>query len=189
MPRLANQLLALLAVALLAAACGSSDDSVGTITLGNGSLTPDDVEAPQTDLESLDPALRLPIADADGNEVALTDYLGRPAVVNLWASWCAFCIAEMPEFEIVFQEVKDEISFVGINIDADADRELADQLAAETGVTYDLLFDTSDQIGQRLGSIAMPATAFIDSAGEIINVHNGQLTEESLREMIDDLLS
>ena len=188
MTRFAKTLTSVMVAALLASACGSDGDDVGTITLGDGAMTPGEVDVAEIDLDLLDPAIRLPIEDAAGNEITLAAYLGRPAVVNLWASWCAFCIAEMPEFEEVFQQVKDDVAFVGINIDADQDRAEADQLAIETGVTYDLVYDSSEEIGQRLGSIAMPATAFIDARGEIIDVHNGQLTGDQLREIIDELL-
>jgi cytochrome c biogenesis protein CcmG/thiol:disulfide interchange protein DsbE len=188
MHRFLKYSLSLLIVLVIATACGSSDDEAGTIQLNEGALTPGSVEVPETDLADLAPALRLSMESAAGDETTLASYVGSPLVVNLWASWCAFCIAEMPDFESVFQDVKADVSFVGINIDSERDRAAADQLAIDTGVTYDITFDTSEEIGRRLGSIAMPATAFISAEGEILKVHNGQLTAGALRDKIDEFL-
>ena len=58
------------------------------------------------------------VYDKEGNEVKLSNYIGKPIVMNFWASWCTPCQIEMPEFEKVYQELGDEVEFLMINMTA-----------------------------------------------------------------------
>lgn len=129
------------------------------------------------------PQLRL--VDFEGKPFTFDEYRGTPMVVNFWASWCPFCIAEMPGFEKVHQALKDQIQFVGI--DQRDDFDAAKRLAAETGVTYRLVKDPDGRAYDALANGAMPTTAFIDADGKIVEVVGGQLSEEELRERISEL--
>jgi cytochrome c biogenesis protein CcmG/thiol:disulfide interchange protein DsbE len=129
------------------------------------------------------PQMRL--VDFSGKPFTLAEYRGTPVVVNFWASWCPFCIAEMPGFEEVHQALGDKVQFVGIdqrdNFDA------AKRLAAETGVTYRLVKDPDGRAYDAIANGAMPTTAFIDADGKVVEVVGGQLSEDQLRERILNL--
>ena len=56
------------------------------------------------------------VYDAGGMPVKLSDYLGKPVIVNFWASWCGPCKSEMPEFEEAFKQYGDRIQFMMINL-------------------------------------------------------------------------
>ena len=56
------------------------------------------------------------VYDKDGNKVGLSDYLGKPVVLNFWASWCGPCASEMPDFEEAYKERGDKIQFLMINL-------------------------------------------------------------------------
>ncbi len=72
----------------------------------------------------------------DGSTGSLADYRGRPLVVNFFASWCAPCLAEMPGFEQVHQDLGDQVAFLGVNLqDRVADGQ---RVVDQTGVTYDI---------------------------------------------------
>ena len=122
----------------------------------------------------------------DGETMTLADLRGRPVVVNFWASWCPACIAEMPDFEAVHQAFGDEVAFVGIDIQDDRDD--ADRLAEETGVTYILVEDPPGDFYRAYDGIAMPTTVFITAEGEFAEKHSGILTEGSLTDKINELL-
>ncbi len=130
-------------------------------------------------------APQVTLVDFDGRPFTLAQYKGTPVVVNFWASWCPFCIAEMPDFEKVHQAVKDDVQFVGI--DQRDDLEAAKRLAKETGVTYRLVHDPEGRAYDAIANGAMPTTAFIDADGNVIEVVGGQLSEEQLRERIFEL--
>jgi cytochrome c biogenesis protein CcmG/thiol:disulfide interchange protein DsbE len=119
----------------------------------------------------------------DGETIALADYAGTPVVLNFWASWCPFCVAEMPDFEDVSNAHIDEVVFVGVNLQDDAGA--ADSLAVETGVTYQLARDPQGVVYSAFGGIGMPTTVFIDADGVVRDVVTGKLSAEDLEAKID----
>jgi cytochrome c biogenesis protein CcmG, thiol:disulfide interchange protein DsbE len=124
----------------------------------------------------------LVLRDFDGEELTLGDYAGRPLVVNFWASWCPPCAAEMPDFERVHESVGEKVAFLGVNMRDD--RNLAEDLAESTGVTYRLAEDPHGRLFQAFEGAGMPTTVFIDAGGTVVEVVAGQLTEAELRERI-----
>jgi thiol-disulfide isomerase/thioredoxin len=160
--------LALLIVSgIVLSACGSSAD--GGATEGSGDVLPD------VEIESFD----------DGSTISLADIEG-PAVVNLWATWCAPCRREIPDFEAVHQARGDEVRFVGINIGEDADR--AAEFLDEVGATYDQFLDSEGYVVTELRTSTMPVTVILDAGGVITERHLGPLDQDGLNEAIDDAL-
>ncbi|MFU8840614.1 MAG: TlpA family protein disulfide reductase [Nitriliruptoraceae bacterium] len=154
----------LLATALLLQACAGVAGSGGDAA--DGPRVPDRV-----------------MATLDGEELSLTALAGEPLVVNLWASWCPPCVAEMPDLERVHRDLADQVRFVGINTQDDRDQ--AEALAARTGVTYELTLDPDGAVFRDLEVIAMPTTFLVDADGVIVHRHAGLLTESQLRELLD----
>jgi cytochrome c biogenesis protein CcmG/thiol:disulfide interchange protein DsbE len=120
-----------------------------------------------------------------GDEVALDRYRGTPVIVNLWATWCTPCRTEMPELEAAQQRYGDRIQIVGITDAADQAASLA--AASAIGVTYPLLVDTDERLQIDLGVTGLPATAFLDGDGHLLELHAGVLDTASLDETIGRL--
>jgi thiol-disulfide isomerase/thioredoxin len=124
--------------------------------------------------------------DFDGNSVQLADLPEGPIVVNFFASWCPTCIAEMPDFQAVSQNMASEVTFLGL---ATQDRvENAVQLVADTGVTYTVGNDQNGEIFQIFEGLGMPTTVFINADRTVAKVHTGVLDVESLTDTINDEL-
>ena len=84
------------------------------------------------------------VVDADGREVKLSDFRGKPTVVNFWATWCGYCKQEMPDFEEVYLEMGDEVNFLMVNM-TDGSREtveMASTYIADSGYTFPVYYDT-----------------------------------------------
>lgn len=168
--------LAALAVVLLA---GGDDDTEGVRSEGT------------LDLQPLDGASDAPLAIAvqwpgEEGETPLADALDGPTVVNFFASWCTPCIAEMPAFESVFQEVGDEVDFVGVAVsDRTAD---AARIVEDTGITYRWARDGRGDVANAAAVTQMPATMFVDGDGEVVTVHSGALDADELRGLIEEHL-
>jgi thiol-disulfide isomerase/thioredoxin len=117
-----------------------------------------------------------------GDTIRLSDIEG-PAVINLWATWCAPCRAEIPDFESVHQERGDEVRFVGINIGEDGNR--AASFIDEVGATYDQFLDSEGFVVTELRTTAMPVTLVLDGNDIVTTRHLGPLDAAGLNEAID----
>jgi thiol-disulfide isomerase/thioredoxin len=124
------------------------------------------------------------LRDFAGRRFGLAEYRGTPLVVNLWASCCPFCIAEMPDFEKVHQALGAKVAFLGIN-QRDC-RAAADVLAHATHVSYLLASDPQGVVFDAFGATGMPTTAFIAVDGRVLEVVSGQLSRGQLRALIHD---
>jgi cytochrome c biogenesis protein CcmG, thiol:disulfide interchange protein DsbE len=122
----------------------------------------------------------------EGEVTSLPELAGEPIVVNFWASWCAPCIAEMPDFETVHRDLEGRARFLGLN--TQDDRAAADDLVEQTGVTYDLALDPDGDLFRDFEVFAMPSTYFVDRDGIIVHRHGGLATEGQLRDLIDEHL-
>jgi thiol-disulfide isomerase/thioredoxin len=122
----------------------------------------------------------------DGAEVPLSTLRGGPTLVNFFASTCVPCVTEMPAFEEVYQEVGDEVAFLGLAV---ADRpEDAQALVERTGVTYPTAQDPDSAVITALGGSVLPTTVLLDADGEIVATHNGELDADELRALLADEL-
>ena len=116
----------------------------------------------------------------------LTDYQGKPVVVNFFGSWCVPCRKETPAIESVFKELGGKVVIVGIAVH-DSEKS-AQAFVDEHGVTYDVGRDPSDTLFGSFGVVTMPSTFFISPTGRIVASHTGALTESKLRELLDSKL-
>jgi cytochrome c biogenesis protein CcmG/thiol:disulfide interchange protein DsbE len=131
------------------------------------------------------PAFRFSRLDAPERTVSLSDYRGRPVVVNFWASWCVPCQKEMPAFQAAAADLEGRVAFVGVNEQDFRDSALA--LQTKTGVRYPSGFDSAGKMMQAYGLRGLPATAFISSDGALLELHTGQIDGPDLRATISRL--
>ena len=124
------------------------------------------------------PAPTVDMVDFNGDPVTLSQFEGTPVVLNFWATWCPFCVAEMPDFEKVNQAAGGQVQFIGVNLQDDAGA--ADDLVGETGVTYLLTRDPRGVVYSAFGGVAMPTTVFIGADGIVDEIVTGALTEGQL---------
>jgi thiol-disulfide isomerase/thioredoxin len=171
---------ALLATVVLVTACGAADD--GAQAGVAGSSTSDGSGG-----ESGDTLPDVAIRPLDGGDaISLSDIAG-PAVINLWATWCAPCRKEIPDFEQVHLARGDEVRFVGINVGEDADR--AADFIADVGATYDQFLDPEGYVVTELRTTSMPVTIVLDADGFVSTRHLGPMDENDLDAAIDTALA
>ncbi|WP_421681672.1 TlpA family protein disulfide reductase [Stutzerimonas urumqiensis] len=124
---------------------------------------------------------RLPalvLHDAQGAPVELEDHLGKPLVINLWATWCPPCRREMPVLA-EFQRRAPEVTFLFVN-EGERPQTVRAYLAKEDLALDNLLLDADSQLGQAVGSHALPTTLFYDADGRRLGVHLGEFSRASL---------
>lgn len=176
----AATVLAALAALTVILVMGGDDSADRPRAEGTLDLQRVDPDAPSDPLEA---TVEWPV---QGTEGTLADDLQGPAVVNFFASWCAPCIAEMPDFEQVFQDVEGRVDFVGVAIN-DRTAE-AERIVEQTGITYRWARDGRGDVANAAKITQMPATMFVGADGEVVEVHSGALDEEQLRDLISEHL-
>lgn len=126
--------------------------------------------------------------DYEGQEIKLADFRGRPVVVNTWASWCPFCVDEMPDFASVQEEMGDQVAFIFIN--RAETLEVAKKSSDRAGVTERavLLLDTNDSFYKFIGGFSMPETVFADKEGFIVQHKRGPMPLEEIRRRTKEVL-
>lgn len=127
------------------------------------------------------------VIDVDGKEVNLSDYFGKPIVLNFWASWCPPCKAEMPHFETASLENPD-IQFLMVNATSGDTLSSAKGFIEEGGYTFTVLFDTSGEAAVTYNVMSLPTTYFIDKSGNLVTYSVGMLDAESLEKGIGRIL-
>lgn len=127
------------------------------------------------------------VYDRDGKEVHLSDHIGKPIVLNFWASWCGPCQMEMPDFNEKYQELGEEVQFLMINV-TDGSRETVEKASAfieEQGYGFPVFYDTEFDAANTYGASSLPTTFFIDAQGKVTAQAKGAIDGETLQRGID----
>ena len=127
------------------------------------------------------------VYDAAGNPVKLSDYFGKPIVLNFWASWCGPCQMEMPDFQEKYETLDGQVQFLMINM-TDGSRETvtsASEFIKDQGYTFPVLYDTETDAAAAYSANSLPTTFFIDAKGYVIAQATGAISGDTLQRGID----
>ena len=135
--------------------------------------------APDFTLESL-----------SGEQISLSDLRGKAIVLNLWASWCPPCRAEMPALQRVYQENHERgLEVLAVNMTAQDNITAVEDFVQEFNLTFPILLDASGEVGNAYLMRALPTTFFIDQEGIIQRVIvGGPMSEVTLQSTVEQLL-
>jgi len=134
------------------------------------------------------PAPDVNLVNLDGQEVQLGDFLGRPVLVNFWASWCPPCRAEMPTFQKIYTEYESQ-GFVFLAVNSQESRAIALDYAQSNAFTFPVLLDEDGVVSNRYRIVSLPTTFFINRYGFISDVvYGGPISEAYLRIQVEKLL-
>ncbi|NOX24027.1 MAG: redoxin domain-containing protein [Actinobacteria bacterium] len=134
------------------------------------------------DAEGMAPDFEVTLAT--GELFKLSEFLeteGKPVFLNLWASWCGPCRAEMPDIDEAAKRYP-SVMFLGVAVNDDLD--LAKAFVEQTGVTYPIAYDTRDAVVTAYPPIAMPATFIISSDGRLVDTVYGALKQADIDRLL-----
>ena len=131
------------------------------------------------------------LPDMAGNVVRLFDLRGRPILLNIWATWCYPCRAEMPSMQALYQDYQAKgLAIVAIAIDAEGEPVVAPFLQAYK-LNFTVLLDPQNMLGAQLQVPGLPTSYVLDKRGRIAYVEIGERNWNSrpIRHLLDQLLA
>lgn len=122
------------------------------------------------------------LQDKDGVRYKLSDLKGKWVLVNFWAPWCSDCLEEMPDLDAMQKKHKD-LQVIGVAVMYRKIQEVTDVLRAHS-VSYPVVMGNED-IASNFGEMkGMPTSFLYSPAGNLIEVHEGHLTQEEIEQLI-----
>lgn len=123
-----------------------------------------------------------------GRPDALANYRGHVVLLNLWASWCPPCRAEMPDLQRLYSADKSRnLIVLGVNQGESPQR--ARSFAQSLGIHFPILVDDQQQYGRVYAALGLPTTIVIDPRGEVVAAFDGALTFEQMQAAVGPLLA
>ena len=175
-------------VALLIAGCGGAQNS-GSDTAGAdlpvASVRGIDNEGRGLEIGQLAPDFEMQYPD--GRKVKLSDFKGKPVIVNFWATWCAPCEAELPEFVQTYEKYKDQ-GLVILGVNAQESGEDANKFVEKYNLSFPVTLDSRGEVMGLYAVRGLPTTLFIDPEGRVAVRWAGILTKPMIEEYLGQIL-
>ncbi len=157
---------------------------------GQQAATGQQVDGQTSQNETPQQAADFTVWDLAGNETALSDLLGKPVIVNFWATWCSVCTAELPNFEDAYAAYGDQAAFVMVNLtdgSQETEADVQEFIAAEE-YRFPVYLDHGLNAAATYRIYGIPTTLFIDSDGFLVERCSGPIEAAALEEKITALL-
>ena len=128
------------------------------------------------------------LTDVTGKQVQLSDYAGRPVLINAWATWCPPCQAEMPDLNTYFKAHSSQ-GFMVLAINAGETSAQASAFAKQLGLTFPILLDPTENLMDTLHIADFPTSILVGRDGVVKAIHVGRLTPATLETEISPYLN
>ncbi|WP_426394519.1 prolipoprotein diacylglyceryl transferase family protein [Ralstonia sp. R-29] len=124
----------------------------------------------------------LQLESMDGASASVGHYIGKPVVLNLWATWCPPCQREMP---VLAQAQRDYPGVVFLMVNQGEQASTVTHFLQQKGLAFDhVLLDPLSESLQTFGSRGLPTTLFFDAQGKLVDSHMGELTAARLKDAL-----
>ncbi|QRG68831.1 peroxiredoxin family protein [Brevibacillus choshinensis] len=162
-------LLALLGWGLFTTAAPSTEPASQAVGIQKGNIAPD-----------------FELLTVEGKPVKLSDLRGQKVIVNLWATWCPPCRAEIPDMQAFYEANKQKgVVILGVNLTATENS--VDDVAAfmkAYGMTFPVAMDVDKEVANRYQAISIPTSYMIDSKGVIREKFIGPMDQEQMEKFV-----
>jgi cytochrome c biogenesis protein CcmG/thiol:disulfide interchange protein DsbE len=118
-----------------------------------------------------------------GQGLELSKHIGKPIVLNLWASWCVPCRTEAPLLESYWKQQKDRVLFLGVNVQ-DTNKQAALDFVRDYGLTFPSAFDQNGRVWIDYGGYGVPETFVINKEGKVLVRHAGPVSEADVEKYL-----
>ena len=121
---------------------------------------------------------------------ALSDKIGKPVVVNFWATWCGPCRSEMPVFDAAYKEYGDEVEFMMVNL-TDGYNDIPEKVAEfvdANGYSFPIYHDLEQNAARVYSVYSIPMTLFVNADGSIYDTVIGAMNEKSFMVRLEAIM-
>ncbi len=143
-----------------------------------------------SDSQSTTQAADFTVVNEQREQISLSDFRGKPTVVNFWATWCGPCKSEMAAFETMYQKYGKQVNFLMVNLTDGARETVAgvSDFIQQKGYTFPVYYDTAMDAANTYRVYSIPTTLFVDQQGMLVHRYSGALNEMTLENYIQNLL-
>jgi peroxiredoxin len=163
--------ISILGIFFLAGSCTAQKESAESP--GNAKKTqPEAVDTSSTgrsegDDPQYQPAIDFALMSISDNKVSLTDFLGHKIVLmNFWATWCPYCITEIPHLNKIETSLADQVKLLSIDILEKPEK--VKGFASKKGIKFDVLLDRQGEVARKYRVRGTPTSIVIDKQGNIV---------------------
>lgn len=166
------------------------DDKVNEVAVTSLAHTANEMEAEKVEVSSERKAAQdFTLTMLQGEQVSLSDYKGKIVILNFWTSWCGPCKEEMPHMQS-FAEKHPDIAMLAVNLTSmDLGMDAVKQFVHDFGLTFPILLDEADVVGQQYSILTIPTSYIIDTEGRIFKEVIGPMDEGMMEELVSALKS
>ena len=125
----------------------------------------------------------------DGQEVKLSDMVGKKVILNFWATWCPPCKAEMPHMQDFYEEQKNnQVTILAVNLTtSEKSSDNIGSFVKDYGLTFPIVLDSEGQVGQTYQAVTIPTSYIIDTKGVIRKKIVGPMDKEMMTELLQSV--
>ncbi|NTV89397.1 MAG: TlpA family protein disulfide reductase [Clostridiales bacterium] len=127
--------------------------------------------------------------DIDGNNITLSDYRGKIVILNFWATWCPYCIEELPDFDALNTEYAKSGEIVILAVDSQESPETVKDFLKENKTGLTVLLDEDGAVTGQYGIEGFPTTFVLNRDGSLNTYKVGKTDKEYLGKVISSILS
>lgn len=137
--------------------------------------------------ENVHEATNFKLPTLDGKIVELKDTRGKITILNFWASWCSPCQMEAPHLQTFYENNKDMVEILAVNITSKDVRKDVEKFANEHQITFPVLLDETGDVSTMYGAFTIPTTIFLNEEGVIVQEFVGPMEEAFLTEVVESI--
>lgn len=117
----------------------------------------------------------------DGTMIKLSDLRGKNVIINFWATWCDFCVLEMPDLQKLQDTYKDDLIILAVNVGEK--KEEVEKFIKDNNFKLTVLLDTDSSVSSIYGLRSFPSTISVNEKGEVVSAHVGMMTYEQMEKL------
>ncbi len=133
------------------------------------------------------PAPDFALPTLDGEIVRLSDFKGKPVLINFWATWCGPCRAEFPDFQQAAVDNAGTLVIIGINNTTTDQKDQIPAFLDEFGVTYPIVLDETGDTTKAYNILGLPTSIFIDRNGNVNEIFTGPVNKAYIEAKLSEL--